>query len=190
MGTHLSPQTCCLWLGRVGSFEPRKKCSSGSLSTTWSTRVTKIPSSSTPGSLGTSSFLLSKNWLPGCGSHSLSPPLRDDCLPLHFFPAFMLSCNFPRRPDYGDVMVMDLHSGGVAHFHCHLGYELQGAKTLTCINASKPHWSSQEPICSGTCQPQPDQTRMVHLRGERPAPRVWRLTLGKRFLQIQMAAAI
>lgn len=62
----------------------------------------------------------------------------------------MLSCSFPRRPETGDVTVMDLHSGGVAHFHCHLGYELQGAKTLTCINASKPHWSSREPVCSGT----------------------------------------
>ncbi|KAB0366586.1 hypothetical protein FD754_010742, partial [Muntiacus muntjak] len=69
---------------------------------------------------------------------------------LHY-QAFMLSCNFPRRPDFGDVTVMDLHSGGVAHFHCHLGYELQGAKTLTCINASKPHWSSREPICSAPC---------------------------------------
>ncbi|KAL2767613.1 seizure 6-like protein isoform 1 precursor [Daubentonia madagascariensis] len=69
---------------------------------------------------------------------------------LHY-QAFMLSCNFPRRPNSGDVTVMDLHSGGVAHFHCHLGYELQGAKTLTCINASKPHWSSQEPICSAPC---------------------------------------
>uniref|UniRef100_A0A8C0L8F4 Seizure related 6 homolog like n=1 Tax=Canis lupus dingo TaxID=286419 RepID=A0A8C0L8F4_CANLU len=78
---------------------------------------------------------------------------QDDALgtfQLHY-QAFMLSCNFPRRPDYGDVTVMDLHSGGVAHFHCHLGYELQGAKTLTCINASKPHWSSQEPICSAPC---------------------------------------
>uniref|UniRef100_A0A287D6L9 Seizure related 6 homolog like n=1 Tax=Ictidomys tridecemlineatus TaxID=43179 RepID=A0A287D6L9_ICTTR len=69
---------------------------------------------------------------------------------LHY-QAFMLSCNFPRRPDSGDVTVMDLHSGGVAHFHCHLGYELQGAKTLTCINASKPHWSSPEPVCSAPC---------------------------------------
>ncbi|XP_023597566.1 seizure 6-like protein [Trichechus manatus latirostris] len=69
---------------------------------------------------------------------------------LHY-QAFMLSCNFPRRPDFGDVTVMDLHSGGVAHFHCHLGYELQGTKTLTCINASKPHWSSPEPICSAPC---------------------------------------
>jgi hypothetical protein len=61
----------------------------------------------------------------------------------------MLSCSFPRRPDSGDVTVLDLHAGGVAHFHCHLGYELQGARTLTCINASRPHWSSQEPACSG-----------------------------------------
>lgn len=65
-------------------------------------------------------------------------------------PVFMLSCNFPRRPDFGDVTVMDLHSGGIAHFHCHLGYELQGPRVLTCINASRPHWSSPEPICSGT----------------------------------------
>ncbi|XP_077015480.1 seizure 6-like protein [Tamandua tetradactyla] len=69
---------------------------------------------------------------------------------LHY-QAFMLSCSFPHRPDFGDVTVMDLHSGGVAHFHCHLGYELQGAKMLTCINASKPHWSSREPICSAPC---------------------------------------
>lgn len=70
-------------------------------------------------------------------------------------PVFMLSCNFPRRPDFGDVTVMDLHSGGIAHFHCHLGYELQGPRMLTCINASRPHWSSPEPICSGTCTSQP-----------------------------------
>ncbi|XP_004843398.2 seizure 6-like protein isoform X3 [Heterocephalus glaber] len=69
---------------------------------------------------------------------------------LHY-QAFMLSCSFPRRPESGDVTVLDLHSGGVAHFHCHLGYELQGAKTLACINASKPHWSSQEPVCSAPC---------------------------------------
>ncbi|NXW04272.1 SE6L1 protein, partial [Fregetta grallaria] len=68
---------------------------------------------------------------------------------LHY-QVFMLSCNFPRRPDFGDVTVMDLHSGGIAHFHCHLGYELQGPRVLTCINASRPHWSSPEPICSGT----------------------------------------
>nr|XP_030141992.3 seizure 6-like protein [Taeniopygia guttata] len=69
---------------------------------------------------------------------------------LHY-QVFMLSCNFPRRPDFGEVTVMDLHSGGIAHFHCHLGYELQGPRMLTCINASRPHWSSPEPICSAPC---------------------------------------
>uniref|UniRef100_A0A8C3H1B8 Seizure related 6 homolog like n=1 Tax=Corvus moneduloides TaxID=1196302 RepID=A0A8C3H1B8_CORMO len=69
---------------------------------------------------------------------------------LHY-QVFMLSCNFPRRPDFGDVTVMDLHSGGIAHFHCHLGYELQGPRMLTCINASRPHWSNPEPICSAPC---------------------------------------
>ncbi|NXY18176.1 SE6L1 protein, partial [Atrichornis clamosus] len=69
---------------------------------------------------------------------------------LHY-QVFMLSCNFPRRPDFGDVTVMDLHSGGLAHFHCHLGYELQGPRVLTCTNASRPHWSSPEPICSAPC---------------------------------------
>ncbi|XP_065424971.1 seizure 6-like protein isoform X2 [Chrysemys picta bellii] len=69
---------------------------------------------------------------------------------LHY-QVFMLSCSFPRRPDFGDVTVMDLHSGGVAHFHCYLGYELQGPKLLTCTNASRPHWSSPEPVCSAPC---------------------------------------
>uniref|UniRef100_A0A8C8S0G6 Seizure 6-like protein n=1 Tax=Pelusios castaneus TaxID=367368 RepID=A0A8C8S0G6_9SAUR len=69
---------------------------------------------------------------------------------LHY-QVFMLSCSFPRRPDFGDVTVMDLHSGGLAHFHCYLGYELQGPNVLTCINASRPHWSSPEPVCSAPC---------------------------------------
>ncbi|XP_030074123.1 seizure 6-like protein [Microcaecilia unicolor] len=69
---------------------------------------------------------------------------------LHY-QVFKLSCNFPRRPDYGDVTVMDLHAGGHSHFHCHMGYELQGSNILTCINASKPHWSSREPVCSAPC---------------------------------------
>ncbi|XP_044541407.1 seizure 6-like protein [Gracilinanus agilis] len=86
---------------------------------------------------------------------------------LHY-QAFMLSCSFPRRPAFGDVTVMDLHSGGLAHFHCYLGYELQGAKTLTCINASKPHWSSQEPICSAAFPPPPYSS--IVPRKPSPAP--------------------
>lgn len=81
----------------------------------------------------------------------------------------MLSCNFPRRPDSGDVTVMDLHSGGVAHFQCHLGYELQGARTLTCINASKPHWSSPEPVCSGTASARQRQPPSGGSSGLRPS---------------------
>ncbi|XP_063000030.1 seizure 6-like protein [Elgaria multicarinata webbii] len=69
---------------------------------------------------------------------------------LHY-QVFMLSCSFPRRPDFGEVTVMGLHSGGMAHFHCHLGYELEGPEALTCINASKPHWSTPEPVCSAPC---------------------------------------
>ncbi|XP_075070555.1 seizure 6-like protein isoform X2 [Mixophyes fleayi] len=64
---------------------------------------------------------------------------------------FMLSCSFPRRPDYGDVTVMDLHAGGTAHFHCYMGYELEGSSNLTCINASKPRWSDKEPVCIAPC---------------------------------------
>ncbi|KAM3938088.1 seizure 6-like protein isoform 1-T2 [Leptodactylus fuscus] len=64
---------------------------------------------------------------------------------------FMLSCSFPRRPDYGEVTVMGLHAGGTAHFHCNMGYELEGARNLTCINASKPRWSDKEPVCIAPC---------------------------------------
>uniref|UniRef100_A0A8C5WZQ9 Seizure related 6 homolog like n=1 Tax=Laticauda laticaudata TaxID=8630 RepID=A0A8C5WZQ9_LATLA len=69
---------------------------------------------------------------------------------LHY-QVFMLSCSFPQRPNFGEVAVMDLHSGGLAHFHCHLGYELEGPQSLACLNASKPHWSAPEPICSAPC---------------------------------------
>ncbi|ETE58578.1 Seizure 6-like protein, partial [Ophiophagus hannah] len=69
---------------------------------------------------------------------------------LHY-QVFMLSCSFPRRPSFGEVAVVGLHSGGLAHFHCHLGYELEGPQSLACLNASKPHWSAPEPICSAPC---------------------------------------
>ncbi|XP_067862434.1 seizure 6-like protein [Heptranchias perlo] len=69
---------------------------------------------------------------------------------LHY-QVFMLSCNFPRRPDYGDVSVLDLHADGTAHFRCNPGYQLQGLQTLSCMNASKPHWSTKEPTCQALC---------------------------------------
>ncbi|XP_060105173.1 seizure 6-like protein [Heteronotia binoei] len=69
---------------------------------------------------------------------------------LHY-QVFMLSCSFPRRPDFGEVTVLGLHPGGTARFHCHLGYELEGPEVLTCINASKPHWSPPEAACAAPC---------------------------------------
>uniref|UniRef100_W5KXD0 Seizure related 6 homolog like n=1 Tax=Astyanax mexicanus TaxID=7994 RepID=W5KXD0_ASTMX len=64
---------------------------------------------------------------------------------------FRLSCALPRRPHFGDVSVLDLHPGGAAHFTCHMGYHLQGAATLTCLNASLPVWSQREPGCRALC---------------------------------------
>ncbi|XP_069038294.1 seizure 6-like protein [Lepisosteus oculatus] len=64
---------------------------------------------------------------------------------------FRLSCALPRRPHHGDVSVLDLHAGGMAKFRCHLGYHLQGEPQLTCLNASRPHWSSHEPTCRALC---------------------------------------
>ncbi|CAB1318766.1 unnamed protein product [Coregonus sp. 'balchen'] len=64
---------------------------------------------------------------------------------------FRLSCALPRRPHFGDVSVLDLLPGGTARFHCHMGYHLQGAAALTCLNASLPVWSSKEPSCRALC---------------------------------------
>ncbi|XP_048412486.2 seizure 6-like protein isoform X1 [Stegostoma tigrinum] len=69
---------------------------------------------------------------------------------LHY-QVYMLSCDFPRRPDYGDVSVLDLHADGTALFRCNSGYQLQGLRTLTCMNASKPHWNAKEPTCLAPC---------------------------------------
>uniref|UniRef100_A0A8K9UJL8 Seizure related 6 homolog (mouse)-like n=1 Tax=Oncorhynchus mykiss TaxID=8022 RepID=A0A8K9UJL8_ONCMY len=64
---------------------------------------------------------------------------------------FRLSCALPRRPHFGEVSVLDLLPGGTARFHCHMGYHLQGAVALTCLNASLPVWSSKEPSCRALC---------------------------------------
>ncbi|XP_057630886.1 seizure protein 6 homolog isoform X1 [Chionomys nivalis] len=85
--------------------------------------------------------------------------LRFQSLPLpvgpgtfHFhYQAYLLSCHFPRRPAYGDVTVTSLHPGGSARFHCATGYQLKGAKFLTCLNATQPFWDSQEPVCIAAC---------------------------------------
>lgn len=62
---------------------------------------------------------------------------------------FRLSCSLPKRPHFGEVSVLDLLPGGLARFHCHMGYHLQGESQLTCLNASLPVWSSKLPTCRG-----------------------------------------
>ncbi|KTG44081.1 hypothetical protein cypCar_00000106, partial [Cyprinus carpio] len=64
---------------------------------------------------------------------------------------FVLSCNFPDRPAYGDVSVTSLHAGGEAYFYCFNGYQLQGPSTLTCRNATTPYWSGKVPRCLVAC---------------------------------------
>lgn len=68
---------------------------------------------------------------------------------LHFIPAFVLSCSFPKEPAGGEVSVTHLHPGGEAYFRCLTGYRLQGMKMLTCRNATTPYWSGKEPRCVG-----------------------------------------
>ncbi|XP_061782673.1 seizure 6-like protein isoform X3 [Nerophis lumbriciformis] len=64
---------------------------------------------------------------------------------------FRLSCSLPKRPHFGEVSVLDLLPGGTARFHCHMGYHLQGEPLLTCVNASRPRWSTKEPVCRALC---------------------------------------
>ncbi|XP_034752905.1 seizure 6-like protein [Etheostoma cragini] len=64
---------------------------------------------------------------------------------------FRLSCSLPKRPHFGEVSVLDLLPGGTARFHCHMGYHLQGAPLLTCLNASLPVWSGPVPSCRALC---------------------------------------
>lgn len=70
-------------------------------------------------------------------------------VPHSLFAAYLLSCRFPRRPSYGDVTVTSLHPGGSARFHCATGYQLKGARFMTCLNATQPFWDSREPVCIG-----------------------------------------
>ncbi|XP_039211119.1 seizure protein 6 homolog isoform X2 [Crotalus tigris] len=70
----------------------------------------------------------------------------------HFhFEAYMLSCAFPARPAYGDVSVSSTHPGGQACFSCVVGYQLVGKPCLSCLNATHPFWSRQEPTCVAAC---------------------------------------
>ncbi|XP_028938443.1 seizure protein 6 homolog isoform X1 [Ornithorhynchus anatinus] len=80
----------------------------------------------------------------------LPPPVGPGSF--HFrYQAYLLRCSFPQRPAYGDMTVTSLHPGGSARFHCSTGYQLQGAKILTCLNATRPFWDAQEPVCVAAC---------------------------------------
>ncbi|XP_077826769.1 seizure protein 6 homolog isoform X11 [Macaca mulatta] len=81
---------------------------------------------------------------------SLPPPAGPGTFHFHY-QAYLLSCHFPHRPAYGDVTVTSLHPGGSARFHCATGYQLKGARHLTCLNATQPFWDSKEPVCIGEC---------------------------------------
>uniref|UniRef100_A0A8D1B4I1 Seizure related 6 homolog n=1 Tax=Sus scrofa TaxID=9823 RepID=A0A8D1B4I1_PIG len=81
---------------------------------------------------------------------SLPPPAGPGTFHFHY-QAYLLSCHFPRHPAYGAVTVTSLHPGGSACFHCATGYQLKGARLLTCLNATRPFWDSQEPVCIAAC---------------------------------------
>ncbi|XP_028691990.2 seizure protein 6 homolog isoform X10 [Macaca mulatta] len=81
---------------------------------------------------------------------SLPPPAGPGTFHFHY-QAYLLSCHFPHRPAYGDVTVTSLHPGGSARFHCATGYQLKGARHLTCLNATQPFWDSKEPVCIAAC---------------------------------------
>uniref|UniRef100_A0AAY5K6Q5 Seizure 6-like protein 2 n=1 Tax=Esox lucius TaxID=8010 RepID=A0AAY5K6Q5_ESOLU len=61
--------------------------------------------------------------------------------------AFLLSCSFPHSPEGGGVTVTDIHPGGQAHFHCDPGFQVRGHEVATCLNMTRPRWSSTEPQC-------------------------------------------
>uniref|UniRef100_A0A8C2A4T5 Seizure 6-like protein 2 n=1 Tax=Cyprinus carpio TaxID=7962 RepID=A0A8C2A4T5_CYPCA len=63
------------------------------------------------------------------------------------YQAFLLSCSFPLSPESGGVTVTDIHPGGQAHFHCDPGFEVRGHEVATCLNTTRPKWSTPEPQC-------------------------------------------
>lgn len=47
------------------------------------------------------------------------------------------------------MTVTDIHPGGQAHFHCDPGFEVRGHEVATCLNSTRPKWSTPEPQCVG-----------------------------------------
>ncbi|XP_051535423.1 seizure protein 6 homolog isoform X2 [Myxocyprinus asiaticus] len=94
--------------------------------------------------------LVVRSWSNQISIHYRSRQPQSSSLLLRY-QAFVLSCNFPDRPAYGDVSVTSLHAGGEAYFYCFNGYKLQGPSTLTCRNATTPYWSGNVPRCLVAC---------------------------------------
>ncbi|KTG40522.1 hypothetical protein cypCar_00002802 [Cyprinus carpio] len=94
--------------------------------------------------------LVVRSWSNQISIHFRSRHPQSSSLLLRY-QAFVLSCNFPDRPAYGDVSVTSLHAGGEAYFYCFSGYQLQGPSTLTCRNATTPYWSGKVPRCLVAC---------------------------------------
>ncbi|XP_051963166.1 seizure protein 6 homolog isoform X1 [Xyrauchen texanus] len=94
--------------------------------------------------------LVVRSWSNQISIHFRSQKPQSSSLLLRY-QAFVLSCNFPDRPAYGDVSVTSLHAGGEAYFYCLNGYQLQGPSTLTCRNATTPYWNGKVPWCTVAC---------------------------------------
>ncbi|XP_052472791.1 seizure protein 6 isoform X2 [Carassius gibelio] len=94
--------------------------------------------------------LVVRSWSNQISIHFRSRQPQSSSLLLRY-QAFVLSCNFPDRPAYGDVSVTSLHAEGEAYFYCFNGYQLQGPSTLTCRNATTPYWSGKVPRCLVAC---------------------------------------
>uniref|UniRef100_A0A672QZR5 Seizure related 6 homolog n=1 Tax=Sinocyclocheilus grahami TaxID=75366 RepID=A0A672QZR5_SINGR len=94
--------------------------------------------------------LVVRSWSNQISIHFRSRQPQSSSLLLRY-QAFVLSCNFPDRPAYGDVSVTSLHAGGEAYFYCFNGFQLQGPSTLTCRNATTPYWSGKVPRCLVAC---------------------------------------
>ncbi|KAJ6657295.1 hypothetical protein lerEdw1_002662 [Lerista edwardsae] len=108
-----------------------------------------------PVALANESFLMRGQVIRGPTNQVLvrfqSPAPANPGTFLFHFQAYLLSCVFPTRPAYGDVSITSLHPGENAYFFCATGYQLVGQRRLTCLNATHPFWSSQEPTCVAAC---------------------------------------
>lgn len=60
-------------------------------------------------------------------------------------------CETPTQLSQGQVVFDDLTAGAKARYNCNKGYELIGAKTLSCnlLSGLGAFWDGQKPTCRG-----------------------------------------